>query len=54
MIIDAQLGILLRWEAFVDGQVGRRDELLDLKVDASLDPALFAPPAGLPVTSPED
>lgn len=41
--VDAAVGILLRAEAFVDGQLARREELTQVTADQPLDPALFVP-----------
>jgi hypothetical protein len=41
--IDATLGILLRAEASVNGQIARCEELSKLTVGAPVDGALFVP-----------
>lgn len=41
--IDAAVGVLLRAEALIDGQVARREELRHVTVDTAMDASLFVP-----------
>ena len=50
LIVDARLGIVLRWEAFVLGRAARGRELLDVS-QSPLDNDTFDIPSGLPVVS---
>jgi outer membrane lipoprotein-sorting protein len=52
ILVDAELGILLRYEEVFGGQRLKLVELADVVLDPpeALDPALFLPPAGMPVT----
>jgi hypothetical protein len=43
---DAEFGFVVRHEGSLDGQVSSITELLDVRVDEPIDPAMFRPPAG--------
>jgi len=52
VLVDAELGIILRSEQVFGGQTLELAQLLGLRIDPpeGADPAMFAPPPGLPVT----
>lgn len=46
LYVDEQTGILVRWIAFIHGQLAREGALSAMEVDAEIRPELFLPPPG--------
>ncbi len=49
LTVDAERGIVVRYEAFTAGRPARRHTISDLILDAPLDQSLFVPPGRWPV-----
>ena len=54
LFLDTTIGLLIRWQAFIEGAPAREGSVSDLEVDVPLEPNLFWPPPGVPALPPPE